>query len=764
MLATRSFVHRRSSDAPRRRASGRRLGAAIAGVLALAAGAATAATPASNEATLDEVVVTARYRNESLQEVPVSVTAFSAKALEDAGVRGYGDFVALTPNVSLVEAESVGQSFLTIRGLTQVRNGEAPVAFVVDGVQQASNRLFSQTMFDLESVQVLKGPQGALYGRNAAGGAIVITTKQPTNEFEGHVQAGFGSGGEYNVQGVVSGPIVADKLLFRVAGSYVNRDGYFDNVYLGKKADGYEDTTVRALLEWLATDTLTAELRLNYGTTSARALNYVFQPAKLDPANACFADPSNPFDGPAPDPNRVIDTFCATNLGLDERDIREATAKFDWNLGGATLTGIFSYNSVEEITGGDQFPYTATRNLFGFLDGTQTQYFDIDSRSAELRLASNSAQSLRWMAGAYYLKTNRFVSTTTGSDLGLGILDVRRDPAFSSTINPTLSWFSDDNDNRSWALFGNVAYDVTPALELSAAVRYDNDDREQKVDPRNTGGVPPGCTAGAGANCVRKASFDEVQPKFTARYRLGDDMQVYASWGKGFRSGEFNQFGTGAAAASVGLTGVGDLVQPEQTKSVEAGFKGEFLDRRLRLNAAVFDTKVEGQQYFVFVGAIGAQVLVNVDEVKVKGGELEVVASPVEGLDLYAGVGVSASEIRKYRINPAAVGNWAPYVPKTSYNAGAQYRFALTPSLRLLTRADFVSKGKQYWDPENSAPRDTVNLVNLRLALEAANGRWVVSGGLDNATDEKYNAEFVLGGFAQPATPRVWSADVRWNF
>lgn len=730
---------------------------------AFCAGAAFAQEVAA-ESVLEEIVVTARFRNESLQEVPVSVTAFSSEMLEDAGVRGYGDFVALTPNVSLVEAESVGQSFLTIRGLTQVRNGEAPVAFVVDGVQQSSNRLFSQTLFDLESVQVLKGPQGALYGRNAAGGAILVTTRQPTNEVEGSMQIGFGSGEERSAQGVVSGPLIEDKLLFRLAGSYVDRGGYFDNTYLREKADDYTDKTARVLLKWFATDDLTAELRLNYGTTSGRALNYQFQPALFDSANACFADPANPFGGPAPDPNRVVRTFCANNLGLDDRDIREATAKFDYHLGSATLTGIFSYNTVEEITGGDQFPYTASRNLFGIVDGTQTQYFDIESRSAEIRLASDSDRPLRWMIGGYVLQTDRFVSTTTGSDLGLGILAVTRSPSFASTTNPTLSWFADDNDNDSWALFGNAAYDVTPALELSAAIRYDNDKRHQAVDPRNTGGVPPGCSASATGSCLREASFDELQPKLSARYKINPNVQAYASWGRGFRSGEFNQFGTGTAAAAVGLSGVGDLVTPEETDSAEIGIKSELLDRRLRLNVSVFDTTVKGQQYFVFVGAIGAQVLVNLDEVSVRGGEFELVTSPLEGLDLYAGIGISDSEIKRYDIDPTAVGNWAPYVPKTSYNAGAQYRFPLSSALRLMTRVDFVSKGKQYWDPENSAPRDTVNLVNLRIALESANDRWVVSGGVDNATDEEYNAEFVLGGFAQPARPRVWSADLRYNF
>jgi iron complex outermembrane receptor protein len=250
----------------------------------------------------------------------------------------------------------------------------------------------------------------------------------------------------------------------------------------------------------------------------------------------------------------------------------------------------------------------------------------------------------------------------------------------------------------------------------------------------------------------------------TARYKLNDTSQVYLSWGRGFRSGEFNQYGTGAAVTSVGLVGVSDLVGPEYTDSYEAGYKSEFFDHHLRVDAALFDSTVKGQQYFVFVGAVGAQVLVSIDKVEIRGGELEITANPLGGLDLYAGLGISASKIKQYAIDPTDVGNWAPYVPRLSYNLGAQYRFAVTPGMRLVPRVDFISKGKQYWDPENSAPRDTVNLINMRLALEDSQDRWSLTAGVNNLTDKKYNAEFVLGGFAQPALPRVWSATFRYNF
>jgi iron complex outermembrane receptor protein len=724
---------------------------------------AYADTPQSSNTDLEEIVVTARLRAENLQEVPAAITAFSAKTLQDAGVRDYGDFVALTPNVSLVEAESVGQSFLTIRGLTEVRNGQAPVAFVVDGVQESSNRQFTQTLFDLQSIQVLMGPQGALYGRNASGGAIVITTKQPTNTFEGYTQVGGGSAGYADAQAVLSGPIIKDDLLFRVAGSFTNLNGYFNNVYLNETADPYQDATVRGLLKWTPTEDLTADLRLNYSHTDGSSLNYHYQSTLYDPAHPCFADPTNPFGGPAANPNTVSYDFCANNRGTDHRDLREATTKWDYKLPGATLTGIFSYNTVKEYTAGDQFPYTASRDLFG-TDGTQTQFFNIENTSAEVRLTSESNQRLRWMVGGYFLRTTNFTSSTTGSDLGLGIEQIEYNPDFTSAVNPTLSWFADTDIDKVYAGFGNVAYDVTSALEASLALRYDKDDASQIVDPRNTGGVPPGCSSAPGSNCTRSTSFDRMQPKVSLKYQLDPDAQAYASWGRGFRSGLYNPYGTSVVAAGAGLIGVNDVLPSELTDSYEVGFKSEWLDRTLRVNGAVYDTTVRGQQYFVFLGGIGAQILVSINKVQIKGGELQVTYSPLKGLDMYASVGVSDSKIEQYALNPQDVGNWAPYVPQTSENLGAQYRFPISARLRILTRADFIVKGAQYWDPENTGARSAFELLNLRAGLESADDKWTLIGGVTNATDKAYNAEFVLGGFAQPAPPREWTVEARYNF
>lgn len=716
------------------------------------------------ESSVQRVVIQARGRSETEQSVPMSVKTFTARALEDANIKGIGDFVALTPNVSIVQSESAGSSFMTVRGLTQVRNSEAPIAMVIDGVALFNSKQFTQDLFDIQSVEVLRGPQGALYGRNASGGAVVITTKQPTNVFKGFVQPSIASGNEKAIQGAISGPLVENKLLFRVAGSFKDRDGVLDNTYLHNKVDFSKDSSVRGLLKWMASDDLTVELRSNHVRTTGGAVNFQFQPMLFDPARPCFADPTNPFGGPAPDPNRVVHTFCANNVGQNQRDLSELTAKFDYTLPFAVLTGVFSHNRVKEYIAGDQFPYTASRNLFGILDNTQTQFNDVTGDSAELRLTSPTSQSVRWMGGLYYLKTKRFVSTTTGTDNAAGVIRLERDPYFTDPRNPTTSFIADDNHNRAWAVFGNVDYDLSKQTELSVAMRYDSDRRKQQVDPRQTSSKPVGCSASATAPCEKNASYSALQPKASLRYKFDDQSLAYASVGRGFRSGQFNQSGVASAAAEAGITGVSDQIDREITDSFEVGYKTAFLNGKVQMNAALFDSTVKNSPYFVFIGSIGAQVLVPIDKVRLLGGELEVTSNIAPGLDVYAGVGVTKSTIKEYAVNPALAGNRAPYVPQLSWNTGIQQRTAISHGLKLVMRADVISKGKQYWDPENSAPRDTVTLLNLRAGIEDSKGKWSLMASVNNALDRAYNAEFVSGGFAQPALPRAYRLDLRYNF
>lgn len=741
-----------------------RWGLLCRGSLAVAVVAASSAfgqEPAAEEAgagastALEEIIVTgARGRQERLLEVPVAVTAFDERAIEAAGIEEVNDFLSMTPNVNFTRSQSAGTNFLTVRGITQVRNSEPPVATVVDGVLEINPRQFNQALVDIERIEVLRGPQGALYGRNATGGAILITTRAPSNELEGRVRAGTGRN-RYQLGGSLSGPLVEDTLLFRLAGQYVDSDGLLYNPVLDDTVDYLEDATFRGKLLWMPSDAVEVDFRAGIVRTEGGGLNYRYQPGIIGPDGKPVA-----FDFTRGDADVVDRNLYANNYGFNERDIDELAVKVDYHADWGTFRSVSSYSTVTEYLEGDQFPYTAATSVdagvFPFGDGTQTQFVDVEAVSQEFRIISPSDLRLRWMAGVYYLQTDRFISTTTGADLGLGVTRIEHEPLFADPVNPTLTYLADDNDNTASAVFGNVDFDVTEAVELSLALRYDRDEREQHVSPLNTAGVP---------GAVNERTYDHLQPKVSIRWLAGDDFNVYGSWGVGFRSGQFNQNGVGAAAESVGLVGVQDVVDQEVTETWEAGFKARVWNDRVSLDGALYRTDVEGQHYFVFVGAVGAQVLVGIDDVRLIGGELAAAAHLADGFDAYASVGVTGSKIEAYALNPAAVGNKAPYVPDVTFNAGLQYRSApVWQGFGLYARADYRHVGEQYWDPENSTDRSPLNLLDMRFGFENEESGWSLIGTWENVLDEVYNDEFVLGGFAQPAPPVTWRVDLQKSF
>jgi len=713
-----------------------------------------APSSAQQQEPIEEVVVTARGRAEQLQNVPIADTAFSEQQIEDAHIHEVGDFINLTPNVTIVQAQSSGYSSTTIRGITQSRNGESPVAVIVDGVEEVNPYQFPQELFDLESIEVLKGPQGALYGRDAEGGAILITTQQPTNQFEGHIDVGGGTGGEIDTQGVVSGPIIEDQLFFRVGFNYVNRDGYFQNVFLGQKEDPFHDENFQGLLKWTPTSKFTADLRISRSATNSGAVDYHLEAANA-PSNLTSAGLWNgTFNGNPPDANYVNDQFNSYYRGSDHRDIDEISLKLDYDLGFADLRSITGWNQLTDWLGGMGYPYENTTSIpaTGGLDNYQTQYLDVNATSEELRLTSNSDQRLRWMGGVYYLATDRFISTTVDTNNGTGMAMIEHAP-----VAATESFLADNNHNNAWAGFANVDYDILPQLQLSAAYRYDQDIRVQVVSPyQNTG-----LAATTHPGIVNRATFGLGQPKFTATYKADPDLTFYGSWGVGFRSGEFNQNGI---AAILG-TGASDKVPQESATTAEVGFKSSWFDDHLKVSADVFRTNVQNQEYFVFEDAVGAQVLIPIQKVLIQGGELEAQALLAPGLDVYSSIGFSSSSIQEYLLNPADVGHWAPYVPNMTFNAGAQYRTdVIKDTVSIVARVDYRLLGKQYWDPEDSTPRNTVNLVDLSIGLEDDKGVWSASVKASNLFDTKYNAEFVDGGFTEPAPPRVILGNVRYNF
>src|SRR6056300_223512 len=507
--------------------------------------AALFSTDLAAQAMLEEVVVTARKRSETLFESPISVKAFTESEIRAAGIQTPQDFVDLTPNVTLVQTQSTGNSFLNIRGVSSARNSELAAAVLIAGVLLSNPTQLNQQLFDIQQVEVLRGPQGALYGRNAIGGAVTITTKAPSEEQEGEIQIGYESAPGYSVKGYLGGPLSDDgSVSYRVAGSIIDHDGYLKNAYLGQNADPYKDVSFRARVDWVVSDTLTTDFRVSYSNLETTAFYFV-------------------LDADADNTSKPIQN---NNPGNNEREFTSASFKFDLDLGSVTVTGITAYDDVTELSSGDNVFFLPTdhpENYWNYdpffvclRDGTtacfpgleffpgtgddyidlgQNQYLEIESLSQELRLTSNNEEGLRWILGAYAIQTDRYISTGGQIDRGLGIFDVKKDfrpqiftDGFTDGVvddpAPQLGVLVDGQDNFAWAVFGQVAYDMSDNLEVAFSLRYDEDTRENTTLTPAEYNVPQNDAIVFGEK--RKETWDALQPKFTVRYRPNDNWMV----------------------------------------------------------------------------------------------------------------------------------------------------------------------------------------------------------------------------------------------
>jgi len=749
--------------------------------LSTLASAVIAASPAVlAQSTIDEIVITARKRDETYVDVPVTVTVFTADKIEDAGIETPADFIALTPNVTLVQTQNAGNAFVTARGISQNRNTEMSVAVLTDGVLMVNPAQFNQELFDIQQIEVLKGPQGALYGRNAIGGAIVITTKEPGDELEGAVRMGVDSGPGWDVQAGISGPVGdSDTLKFRASVSAKDTDGFIPNSYLGENADPYKDTSARLRLLWDPSDKFRADLRAYASRLDTQALYYNIR----SPLPAPFPGAPISLGQGTGNKNSVNDTSLdvrVNNPGENTRDLQNLSLKMDWYMdGGTTFTSITSYDAVEELLTGDAFDFLPTAEsigvAFGFQDQNQSQFLDVEAWSQEFRFTSPSENRLRWIAGTYMVATERFVSTGNMVDTGRGVLPVYRQPRgnfpydfATNAINPQVTYLADNQDNFAWALFGELAYDVSDATELAFSLRYDDDERENTTRTPtaflpNVAGFPPGFTGEK-----RKQSWDEWQPKVTWRYKPQDNLSYYASASRGFRSGGFNQTGVGAVAAANGFRGVGDTFDAEVVDTIEAGVKGEFMDGRVRSNVSVYRSEAEGTYFFIFLAANSTQNLGNLNEVEYQGFEVDINALLSDHWALNFGYGFTDSEITD-SLNPADIGDRAPNVSRYTMNLGLDYSrpvAAFGNDIEFFARMQYQIIGKtSFFDNEqpDTNDRDDVHLADFRVGLELPDD-WTLTAWTKNAFNEEYNAEYSTGGFVFKGLPRRWGVDFTKRF
>jgi iron complex outermembrane recepter protein len=814
-----------------------RVAAAVAAALS-----GVASMPSPAQEVLEEIVVTALKRAESLQDAPATVAAFDAEMVEQARIQSMRDYVNLTSNMTLMETQNNAFAFVNIRGLAQIRNVDPTVAVVVDGVLSTTSLAFSQDLYDIEQIEVLKGPQGALYGRNATGGAINITTKQPTSETEAYVRGGFGNGDNLQLSGVASGPLGSDAVRGRVVVGYKDAEGWRDNVATGVKADPYEDLTVAGKLLWDLSASTTLDLRLTYSDTESTGSQFISNAPNFVtgfPGNAHY--PGNGTAPPLPglptsitaligDPNNTSIKHQGNEPGMDDREAINLSAKVDWDTDAGTLTSITSFDRLDHVTAAEQFAYypfvqvagaPAPRHPASVLVPAFAQTLDDpgtgqnltfgqnrfhDAWSQELRITSPDDRPLRWIGGVYFAQTDLDVMIAINNDFGLGFQEQRTAPNIGG-INPTATWTQrfiaplipipsiglagalalnpntnpnalaynfDSNHNTAYAVFGQLNYDLSDRLELSAALRYDRDERELTImAPDQFLPVFPFPSGREGD--VRRAEFDSVQPKLTLSWRPNDDWTVYGTYAEGFRSGGFNLSGVAVGVATLvgagvpGLPqGVRDSYDQEDTEGFEIGFKTNLLGGALRWDAAVFDTEVENGFTFVFVAPFGAQTTRNIRAADVSGVETSVAWLATEHLQLDLSLGVLDSEITASDWVGAGgisiIGKEMPQNPDSTANVGVAYGGTLGGNREWFARLDYRRLGEVFWEPENFIARDPLSLVDLRFGITSPRG-WEAAAWIDNATDEDWIAEESNpNGIVYYGRPRQYGVEMTYRF
>ena len=515
---------------------------------------ASAGAQESGAGAIEEVVVTARKRDESLQDVPIAITAFTEAMIDRAGIERPSDFISMIPNVTIVDTANVGDTQVSIRGIVSTRDAESTFAYVVDGVLSTNPNSFNEELVDVQQIEVLKGPQGALYGRNAVAGAILVTTKEPTEELTGEIKVGAGNIGQQRIAARVSGG--NETVRASLSGSYREQDGHFTNLLTGADdaVDYLEDQTIRGRVIVTPNDNLKLDIRAGMSRVDGGAIN--FNAGFAIPAfEAAFGSPN--FDA---DVNDVPFRYAFNVPGENEQETEDFAVKADFGWGDIDVTALVSYNNLEEYLLSDGTSATfygyeltpacqadrATLNNFptglggagrddlfgGFFDpfgvfppgtefqgvygpytptscdGYQYQERNQEDIGGEIRFTSPQDQALRWIAGLYAAQIERQVVVAYGADTGQGFL---RQPYVGPTgPNPTDLLFDDTFDTDVIALFGEVAYDVSDTVELSLALRWDQEERSVSNN------VPNVTASGLNVNTILNGVVGPINPGFTA--------------------------------------------------------------------------------------------------------------------------------------------------------------------------------------------------------------------------------------------------------
>ena len=695
-------------------------------------------------AELDEVIVTgftgvvgrARKRTESIQKIPESVTALNSDGIEKSGINNIADFAELVPNMKLSESQAVGVNFLVVRGIPQIRNADAPVAFVIDGVTIPDPALLNQELFDLALIEAVKGPQGALYGKNAIGGAINIYSKEPTNDFKTNLQLGAGNGGYYSGQLVSSGAIKKDKAYFRASAKYQNFNGLLTNEFLDEKVDYSNDLNLRGQVILTPSNRVKATATLQYINTQAGATYYSISPTSIGTGGLL-----DPID---PNPNDDNSTIHQDQIGDSEMDNLFGSLNLQFNLGKAKLQSITSYNKVDRNTTGDldftEEPFDIENPFVDFFGLDQGEFNNTSSFNQEFRLTNTNKNSkLNWSLGGFYQ-------------------NVERD-FFQSDLTLSTDWAVTDYtvSFNTIAFFGFLDYKLTDKLTASLGLRYDIDNFEQEDRIPLLFGEPEAI--------VNERADNVLQPKLSLSYQASEQVLAYANYGRGYRAGGFNPQ----------VTDLYNLdYEKELSDNYELGIKTSLWGNRFLLNGSIFYSNFTDRQQFAIEPDFFIPGNFNYEKSTIVGFEIDSKTRVSKYLDILLSYGFVDSKIDKGGFTGGEDGrasdlnefngNTTSFVPRSNFNIGLASSFDLSDKASLDLNVSLNGTGEIYWSDfnEEGSLSDGYKLLDARATLNIKKVSITLWG--KNITNQKYYLELDTFGFGWIGRPATFGATVGLDF
>lgn len=680
---------------------------------------------------LEEVLVTAQKRETNLQDTPISVAAFDAESLSKSNINGIGEIAQRAPGLAIGEL-STGQPQIYIRGIgsnEEGPGGDASVVVYVDDVYMGRASGASMELFDLERVEVLRGPQGTLFGKNASGGAINIVTKLPSDEFSAKIRAGVGSLSQRRLDAFVTGPL-SETVAASFSFSDIERDGYLENVVTGNDLGDKNTTAARGRISWDASDELNVVFSADYSNDDAFGI--ARKPRGF--ATTLVAGTS-PFDQTIGEHHKVASSID----GKQDRELWGTSLRLNWSAEDFDLTSITSYrkNNWAEDTELVGVPNIAQAPLvlFNHVIENAKQF------SQEFRVSGSTDNISNWVVGAFYAEE-----------------DTHRIERFRVRSFPLDDGFV-QADVKSYALFGEFTYQLQDDLDLTLGARFSRDEKEVHA-------VGYAAVLVAQSYDVNVAdSWSEPTYKAVLSYHATDDIMLYSSVTTGYKSGGFQGQPNSAAVASAGF-------DPETALAYELGMKADLLDNTLRANVSAFYSEFDDYQELLnlTIGGFPVTVTQNAAAVISQGIEFDFTWLPIDGLTLTASGAYLDSTYNEYKQDASAIGNNTRNAPKKSYALSAAYIVPFEGDSSLEVRADYRHKDEAFQDPQNRSYSSipAYNLMDGSVIYSVDDSLSLTLWG-KNLTDEEYLVHsFPFDGFKTAPSvsglPRTYGVTVNKSF